>query len=158
MIRILAVGKIKEKANKDLISEYVKRLTPYVKLEITEVDEVTLPKNASDADVEILKFKESEKILSQISPNHHVILLDLDGKNLNSTSFCDYIFKQYVGGNSDITFVIGGSHGVSKVMRNRADFRLKLSDMTFPHQLARLILIEQIYRAYKIHYNEPYHK
>lgn len=158
MIRILAVGKIKEKANKDLIGEYVKRLTPYVKLEITEVDEVTLPKNASDADVEILKFKESEKILSQISSSHHVILLDLDGKNLNSTSFSDYIFRQYVDGKSDITFVIGGSHGVSETMRRHADFRLKLSEMTFPHQLARLILLEQIYRAYKIHFNEPYHK
>jgi 23S rRNA (pseudouridine1915-N3)-methyltransferase len=158
MIRILAVGKIKEKANKDLIGEYVKRLTPYVKLEITEVDEVTLPKNASDTDVEILKSKESEKILSQISSSHHVILLDLDGKNLNSTSFSDYIFRQYVDGKSDITFVIGGSHGVSQAMRRHADFRLKLSEMTFPHQLARLILLEQIYRAYKIHFNEPYHK
>jgi 23S rRNA (pseudouridine1915-N3)-methyltransferase len=158
MIRILAVGKIKERANKELIGEYVKRLIPYVKLEIAEVDEVSLPKNASDADVEILKEKESEKLLSQIAPSHHVILLDLDGKSLNSLAFSDYIFKQYVDGNSDITFVIGGSHGVSQAMRRRADFRLKLSEMTFPHQLARLILLEQVYRAYKIHHNEPYHK
>jgi 23S rRNA (pseudouridine1915-N3)-methyltransferase len=158
MIRIVAVGKIKEKANKELIGEYVKRLTPYVKLEIIEVDEVLLPKNASEADFEILKSKESEKLLAQISSGHHVVLLDLDGKNLSSTAFSDYIFKQYVDGNSDITFVIGGSHGVSYSVRNRADFRLKLSEMTFPHQLARLILLEQIYRAYKIHFNEPYHK
>jgi 23S rRNA (pseudouridine1915-N3)-methyltransferase len=152
------VGKIKEKANKELISEYVKRLTPYVKLEIIEVDEAPLAKNASDADIEILKNKESEKLLTLMSPSHHVILLDLLGKNLSSTDFSDYIFKQYVDGNSDITFVIGGSHGVSDLVRKRADYRLKISDMTFPHQLARLVLIEQIYRAYKIHFNEPYHK
>jgi len=158
MIRILAVGKIKEKANKDLILEYVKRLTPYVKLDIIEIDEAVLAKNASDADIEIVKRAESEKLVSLISPNHHVVLLDLSGKNLSSTDFSQYIFKQYVHGNSDITFVIGGSHGVSDSLRKRADFRLKISEMTFPHQLARLILIEQIYRAYKIHYNEPYHK
>ena len=158
MIRIFAIGKIKEKANKELIFEYVKRLTPYVKLEIVEVDEVLLPKNASDADVEILKNKESEKLLSLISTNQHVILLDLSGKFMSSINFSDYIFKQYINGNSDISFVIGGSHGVSDSVRNRADFRLKLSEMTFPHQLARLILVEQIYRAYKIHFNEPYHK
>jgi 23S rRNA (pseudouridine1915-N3)-methyltransferase len=158
MIRILAVGKIKEKANKDLISEYVKRLTPYVKLDIIEVDEAVLAKNASDADIEILKKVESEKLLSMISPGHHVILLDLSGENVNSIDFSNYIFKQYVCGNSDITFVIGGSHGVTDLLRKRADFRLKISDMTLPHQLARLILMEQIYRAYKIHYNEPYHK
>lgn len=158
MIRILAVGKIKEKANKDLILEYVKRLTPYVKLDIIEIEEAVLAKNASDADIEIVKRAESEKLVSLISPNHHVVLLDLSGKNLSSTDFSQYIFKQYVHGNSDITFVIGGSHGVSDSLRKRADFRLKISEMTFPHQLARLILIEQIYRAYKIHYNEPYHK
>ena len=158
MIRILAVGKIKEKANKELIAEYVKRLTPYVKLDIVEIDEAILAKNASDADIEILKKVESEKLLSMISPNHHVVLLDLAGKNLSSTNFSHYIFKQYVHGNSDITFVIGGSHGVCDSLRKRADFRLKISEMTFPHQLARLILIEQIYRAYKIHFNEPYHK
>ncbi len=158
MIRILAVGKIKEKANKDLISEYVKRLTPYVKLDIIEIDEAILAKNASDADIEIVKKAESDKLLSLISPSHHVVLLDLSGKNVSSTDFSHYIFKQYVHGNSDITFVIGGSHGVSDSLRKRADFRLKISEMTFPHQLARLILIEQIYRAYKIHYNEPYHK
>jgi 23S rRNA (pseudouridine1915-N3)-methyltransferase len=158
MIRILAVGKIKEKANKDLISEYVKRLIPYVKLDIIEIDEAVLAKNASDADIEILKNKESDKILSLISPSHHLVLLDLTGKYLSSTDFSDYIFKQYVLGNSDITFVIGGSHGVSDSLRKRADFRLKLSEMTFPHQIARLILIEQVYRAYKIHSNEPYHK
>lgn len=158
MIRILAIGKIKEKANKELIFEYVKRLTPYVKLEITEVDEVLLPKNASAADVEILKSKESDKLLSLISSNQHVILLDLSGKYMSSTNFSDHIFKQYIDGNSDISFVIGGSHGVSDSVRNRADLRLKLSEMTFPHQLARLILVEQIYRAYKIHFNEPYHK
>jgi 23S rRNA (pseudouridine1915-N3)-methyltransferase len=158
MIRIVAVGKIKEKANKELIGEYVKRLTPYVKLEIIEVDEVLLPKNASEADIEISKTKESEKLLAQISLNHHVVLLDLEGKNLNSTAFSEYIFKQYVYGKSDITFMIGGSNGVSDSVRNRADFRLKISDMTFPHQLARLILLEQVYRAYKIHFGEPYHK
>lgn len=158
MIRIVTVGKIKEKANKELIAEYVKRLSAYTKIEITEVDEAILPKNASDADVENLKIKETEKLLSQIHPNHHVILLDLKGKSLSSEAFCDHIFKQYVYGKSDITFVIGGSHGVSYLMLQRADFQLKLSDMTFPHQLARLILLEQIYRAYKIHQNEPYHK
>ncbi len=158
MIRIVAVGKIKEKSNKELINEYVKRLTSYVKIEIIEVDEALLSKNASEADIESLKAKEAERILAQVSSNQYVVLLDLKGRNLSSVAFSDHLFKQYVYGKSDITFIIGGSHGVSQAVIDRADFMLKLSEMTFPHQLARLILIEQIYRAYKIHHNEPYHK
>ncbi len=158
MIRIVAVGKIKEKSNKELINEYVKKLTSYVKIEIIEVDEALLSKNASEADIESLKAKEAERILAQVSSNQYVVLLDLKGRNLSSVAFSDHLFKQYVYGKSDITFIIGGSHGVSQAVIDRADFMLKLSEMTFPHQLARLILIEQIYRAYKIHHNEPYHK
>lgn len=158
MIRIVAVGKIKEKSNKELINEYVKRLTSYVKIEIIEVDEALLSKNPSEADIESLKAKETERILAQVSTNQYVVLLDLKGRNLSSIAFSDHLFKQYVYGKSDVTFIIGGSHGVSQAVIDRADLMLKLSEMTFPHQLARLILIEQIYRAYKIHHNEPYHK
>ena len=158
MIKIVAIGKIKEKANKELIHEYIKRIGSYTKLDVIEIDEVMLAKNASAADIDLVKQKESQSILNVIKNHEHVVLLDLKGKTMTSEQFSDYIFHQYTYGKSDLTFVIGGSYGVDQILKDRANYLLKLSDMTFPHQLARLFIMEQIYRAYKIFNNEPYHK
>lgn len=158
MIKVVAIGKIKEKANKELIQEYIKRLGSYTKIEVIEMEEVMLVKNASAADIDQVKQKESQAILNSIKNHEHVILLDLKGKMMTSEQFSEYIFHQYTYGKSDLTFVIGGSYGVDQMLRDRANYLLKLSDMTLPHQLARLFIVEQIYRAYKIFNHEPYHK
>ena len=158
MIKIVAVGKIKEKALKELIAEYSKRLSGYTALQIEEVsDEATLQGN-SEAQNEIVRKKEGERILARIKEKEYVILLDLKGKMLDSVSFAEKLDSLFTGGNSDITFVIGGSLGVSPEVKARADYLWKLSDLTFPHALVRVILLEQIYRAYRIQRGEPYHK
>lgn len=158
MIKIVAVGKLKEKALVSLMNEYKKRLQPYTKLELIEVnDEQTLDSN-SEAQNELVKIKEGERILSKIKDNEYVILLDLWGKMIDSVQLAKKIEEIYTYHSSNITFVIGGSLGLSKDVVNRADFRWKLSDLTFTHQMIRVILMEQIYRSYKINNNEPYHK
>lgn len=151
MINIVAVGKIKEKALTSLIEEYVKRISGYTKILITEVaDEAN---DRSD-----VKEIEGQRILKQIKDDAYVILLDLQGKEIDSVQFSKLIQDINTYHASNITFVIGGSLGVSEQVRKRADYRLKISEMTFPHNLARLIILEQIYRAYKIANNETYHK
>ena len=151
MINIVAVGKIKEKALTSLIEEYVKRISGYSKISITEVaDEAN---DRSD-----VKEIEGQRILKQIKDDAYVILLDLQGKEIDSVQFSKLIQDINTYHASNITFVIGGSLGVSEQVRQRADYRLKISEMTFPHNLARLIILEQIYRAYKIANNETYHK
>ena len=151
MINIVAVGKIKEKALTSLIEEYVKRISGYSKISITEVaDEAN---DRSD-----VKEIEGQRILKQIKDDAYVILLDLQGKEIDSVQFSKLIHDINTYHASNITFVIGGSLGVSEQVRKRADYRLKISEMTFPHNLARLIILEQIYRAYKIANNETYHK
>ncbi|MGI6607632.1 MAG: 23S rRNA (pseudouridine(1915)-N(3))-methyltransferase RlmH [Erysipelotrichaceae bacterium] len=154
MISIIAVGKIKEKALTSLINEYKKRISNYSKIEIIEVNDEP---NDKLEDVKV-KELEGQRILKQIKKDSYVILLDLQGQSLNSEDLANMIEKINTYHSSNITFIIGGSLGVSETVRERADFKLKLSEMTFPHNLARLIILEQIYRSYKILNNEIYHK
>ena len=158
MIKIVCVGKIKEKATAELIQEYAKRLGAYCTLKIEEVaDEATLQNN-SEALNEQVKKKEGERILGRIKEKEYVILLDLKGKMLSSEELSGKVEELFAEGNPDLTFVIGGSLGVSEEVIARADFRWQLSKLTFPHQLVRVLLLEQIYRAFKIMKHEPYHK
>ena len=151
MITIICVGRIKEKSLKSLIDEYVKRISGYAKISIVEVADE--PEDRPD----VLKT-EGERLLKQIRKDSYVILLDLQGKEISSEQLAGKLEEITTYHSSNITFVIGGSLGVSQEVRDRADYRLKLSEMTFPHNLARLIILEQIYRAFKINNNERYHK
>jgi 23S rRNA (pseudouridine1915-N3)-methyltransferase len=153
LIQIVAVGKLKEKATKELVEEYSKRLKAYTKLEVTEVADET---NQME-EAKVLQL-EGERILKAIKKDSYVVLLDLRGRELTSVEVSMKLNEIYTYHNSDITFVIGGSLGVSNEVRSRADYMWKLSDLTFPHNLVRVILLEQIYRAYKILNNEAYHK
>ena len=157
-INIVCVGKIKEKYLKLGIDEFKKRLSKYCKLEIIELEDEKAPENLSDKEMLIIKEKEGKKILSKIKDNSYVIALAIDGKNLSSEELAQTINKLGVRGVSNITFVIGGSLGLSDEVLSRADYKLSFSKMTFPHQLMRLILLEQVYRAYRRNNGEPYHK
>ena len=157
-INIVCVGKIKEKYLKLGIDEFKKRLSKYCKLEIIELDDEKAPENLSDKEMLMIKEKEGKKILSKIKDNSYVIALAIDGKNLSSEELAETINKLGVRGISNITFVIGGSLGLSDEVLSRADYKLSFSKMTFPHQLMRLILLEQVYRVYRINNGEPYHK
>ena len=151
MISIVCVGKIREKALSSLINEYVKRISGYTKISINEVADEPNDRN------DVLQI-EGQRILKQIKDDAYVILLDLQGREIDSVGFSKLIEEVNTYRSSLITFVIGGSLGVSQQVRDRADYRLKLSEMTLPHNLARLVILEQIYRAYKIANNETYHK
>ncbi len=158
MIKIVAVGKVKEKALQSLIDEYLKRLKPIAKIEIIEVQEQIAPQTNSDAqNADVLK-KEGEALLSKVKKEDVVITLDLHGKVFDSIAFAQKIQSIQTYQTPDITFVIGGSLGLSPAVVERSDIRWKLSDLTFPHQMCRYLLVEQLYRAYKILRNEPYHK
>ena len=152
-ITIVAVGKVKEKFYRDAIAEFEKRL-----LEIVEVADEKTPDNASASQELQIKAKEGDRILSAIKDDMHVIALAIEGKQLSSTELADKIDKLGISGRSSIAFVIGGSLGLDERVLKRADFKLSFSPMTFPHQLMRVILLEQIYRAYRIIAGEPYHK
>jgi 23S rRNA (pseudouridine1915-N3)-methyltransferase len=157
-ILIVSVGKLKEKYLKQGIEEYIKRLSSYAKVEIIEVPDEKAPENLSEADMVIVKEKEGERILSKISDDTYVITLAIDGKMHSSESLAKRMDQLATYGNSKVAFVIGGSLGLSDTVMKRADETLSFSKMTFPHQLMRLILVEQIYRAFRINRNEPYHK
>ena len=157
-ISVVCVGKIKEKYLKLGIDEFSKRLSKYCKLEVIELDDEKAPENLSDKEMMMIKEKEGNKILSKIKDNSHVIALAIDGKNLSSEELADTIDNLGVRGTSHIVFVIGGSLGLSDDVIRRANYKLSFSKMTFPHQLMRLILLEQVYRAYRINNGEPYHK
>ena len=157
-INIVCVGKIKEKYLKLGIDEFKKRLSKYCKLDIIELDDEKAPENLSDKEMEMIKDKEGKKILAKIRDTSYVIALAIDGKSLSSEELADTINKLGIRGISNITFVIGGSLGLSDEVLSRADYKLSFSKMTFPHQLMRLILLEQIYRSYRINNGEPYHK
>ena len=151
MIKIVCVGKIKEKYFKDAINEYIKRIGKYTKLEIIEINYLDRL-NIAD----ILK-KEGEAILKHIKDRDYVVTLEIEGIKMNSIELASKIDNMLFK-NSNITFVIGGSYGLSDEVKNRSNFKLSFSDFTFPHQLFRVILLEQIYRSFKINNNESYHK
>ncbi|QXM06966.1 23S rRNA (pseudouridine(1915)-N(3))-methyltransferase RlmH [Crassaminicella indica] len=157
-ITIIGVGKIKEKYLVSAINEYKKRLSRYCKLHMIEVIDEKAPENLSDKEMEQIKDAEGEKILKHIKDGMYVIALDIKGKMLSSEELSDKLEKLGVGGNSSIAFVIGGSLGLSKKILKRADYKLSFSAMTFPHQLMRVILLEQVYRGFRIMRGEPYHK
>ena len=157
-ILIVAVGKIREKYINSGIMEYRKRLSRYCKLDIIEIPDRQAPESFSTAQLEQVKAQEGEDILKNIRPGSYVIALDIKGRKMSSEEMAKYLDRLAVTGNSSITFVIGGSNGLSSKVLDRADMRLSFSDMTFPHQLMRLILLEQIYRWFKINRGEPYHK
>lgn len=158
MIKIIAIGKLKDKALKSLQEEYQKRLKTYVRLEVVEVnDEPALDKYSDKENKQVMDI-EAERVLKHVKEKEYVILLDLHGKMFTSESFASKLNELQIYGNSDITFVIGGSLGVSEALIKRSNLRFKLSDLTFTHQMTRILLLEQIYRAYKINNHETYHK
>ena len=158
MIKIIGIGKLKEKSSVALYDEYIKRISLYSKLETIEVPDQKIPDKVSDKEVEQILTKEGKAVLEKIKNDEYVILLDLHGKMMDSETFASHIEQVFVRGKSTITFVIGGSLGVSKDLVNRADLRFKMSDLTFPHQLVRVLLAEQIYRAFTIQKGITYHK
>ena len=157
-ITLVTVGKIKEKFFEDAIKEYSKRLSRYCKLEILQVADEKTPEGASEAVELQIKEKEGQRILSLIRDDAYVIALAIEGKMLDSEELAERIEKLGVSGISQIVFVIGGSLGLSAQVMRRADYALSFSRMTFPHQLMRVVLLEQIYRSYRIMNHQPYHK
>lgn len=156
-IKIVSVGKIKEKYLIDGINEFSKRLSKFTKLELVEVADEKAPENLSDKDIDIIKDKEADRILSRIN-NEYVIVLAIEGENFCSEDFAKKIQNILTYEASEICFVIGGSLGLSQRIAKKANMLLSFSKLTFPHQLMKLMLLEQIYRTFKIINNEPYHK
>ncbi len=156
-IKIISVGKIKEKSLKVLIDEYVKRLSRYAKTEITEINDLPVPDNPSDSEIQSVISKEGIEIAKHINSRSYVISMCIEGKKKSSVEFAE-LLKNVQNSHSEITFVIGSSHGLSHDIKNISNFKLSMSDMTFPHNIAKFMLIEQIYRSFKIINNENYHK
>lgn len=157
-ITLITVGKIKEKYLRDAIGEYSKRLSRYCKLEVVEVADEKTPDNASETVENQIRQKEAERILKHIKDDSYVITLEINGKMLDSPGLAEKIENLGTKGESHLTFVIGGSIGLGEEVLKRSDFGLSFSKMTFPHQLMRVILLEQIYRNFRIINGEPYHK
>ncbi len=157
-ITLVTVGKVKEKFYTQAIDEYKKRLSKYCKIDIIEVpDEKTMDLSKEGLNRKVIE-KEGERILANIKDDAYVIALAINGKMLDSVELSEKIDELMVGGKSQIVFVIGGSLGLSEQVMKRADYSLSFSKMTFPHQLMRVVLMEQIYRSFRIMNNEPYHK
>ena len=157
-IKIITVGKLKEKYLVQGINEYLKRLKAYAKVEIIEVPDEKAPENLSLAEMEQVKEKEGERILAKIAENEYVFALAIEGKELTSEAFSKEIEQLGIDGKSNISFVIGGSLGLSDKVIHRSQKQLSFGKMTYPHQLMKLILVEQIYRGFRIMRGEPYHK
>lgn len=157
-IQIVAVGKLKEKYLVQGVAEYAKRLGPYAKLDIVEVPDEPVPETMSAADEERAKRKEGERILGKVKPESHVIALAIDGHLWTSEQLAGHLNDLATYGRSHVTFVIGGSCGLSPDVLRRADTKLSFGRLTFPHPLIRLVLVEQVYRAFKIMRGEKYHK
>ena len=157
-ITVITVGKIKEKYLKDAIAEYSKRLSKYCKLEIIEVADEKTPDNVSEVVEDAIRSKEAERILKYVKDDAFVFTLEINGKQLSSEELADKIDKLGVQGTSHIIFIIGGSIGLGQEVLQKSNFALSFSKMTFPHQLMRVVLLEQIYRCYRIINGEPYHK
>ena len=157
-VKILCLGKIKEKFYRDAADEYLKRLSKYASVTVVEVADEKTSENASDTEIDIVKEKEGERLLKHINERDFVIALAILGKQMDSVAFSKYIEDLGISGKSTIDFVIGGSLGLSDAILKRSDFQISFSKMTFPHQLMRVVLLEQIYRGMRIMKNEPYHK
>ena len=157
-ITLITVGKIKEKYLKDAIAEYSKRLSKYCKLTVIEVADEKTPDQASEAVENSIRTKEGERILKHIKVDMYVITLEIGGKMLSSEELSAKLEELGLKGKSNVAFVIGGSIGLGEEVLARSDYALSFSKMTFPHQLMRVILLEQIYRSYRIIHREPYHK
>ncbi|MCI2876654.1 23S rRNA (pseudouridine(1915)-N(3))-methyltransferase RlmH [Staphylococcus hominis] len=157
-ITILAVGKLKEKYWKQAIAEYEKRLGAYSKIEMIEVPDEKAPETMSDKEIEQVKEKEGQRLLAKIKPQATVITLEIQGKMLSSEGLAKELQQRMTQGQSDFVFVIGGSNGLHQNVLNRSNYALSFSKMTFPHQMMRVVLIEQVYRAFKIMRGEAYHK
>ncbi|MGZ9585932.1 23S rRNA (pseudouridine(1915)-N(3))-methyltransferase RlmH [Paenibacillus marinisediminis] len=157
-IQLIGVGKLKEKYLVQGIAEYSKRLAPYVKFQVTEVPDEKAPENMSDAELLQVQEREGERILAHVKPDAHVVALAIDGQLWSSEDLAAHIDKLATYGTSHVVFIIGGSVGLSPAVMRRAQSKLSFGRMTLPHQLMRLVLVEQIYRAVKINRGEPYHK
>ena len=157
-ISIIAVGKVKENYIREGIAEFQKRLRPYANISVIEVPDEKTPDNASDADNAIILNKEGQGILRHIENGAYVIVLDIQGKMLSSEELAGFLAERALNGQSKIAIIIGGSLGLSPEVKKRADYKLSFSRLTFPHQLMRLILFEQVYRAFRINAGHTYHK
>lgn len=157
-ITVLAVGKLKEKYWKQAIAEYQKRLGAYTKIEIIEVPDEKAPENMSDKEIEQVKQKEGQRLLAKVKPQSTVITLEIKGNMLTSEGLAKNLQQRMVQGQSDFTFIIGGSNGLHQDVLDRSNYALSFSKMTFPHQMMRVILLEQVYRAFKIMRGEAYQK
>lgn len=156
-IKIYAIGKIKD-FYKDGVDEYIKRLSGYCKVEVIELKDESVSQKPSDKEIQKVIDTESKRVLDQLKDNEYLIALDLNKKEMDSVEFASFIKTQLESNGSNISFVIGGSYGLSDELKKRANYSISISKFTFPHQLARVILLEQIYRAFKINNNETYHK
>lgn len=157
-IKLITVGKLKEKYLVQGINEYVKRLGAYGKIQIIEVPDEKAPENLSEAQMIQVKEKEGERILGKIKDGEYVFALAIEGKNPSSEAFAKQLEQLQIQGKSQFVFVIGGSLGLSRAVMQRSNAQISFGKMTYPHQLMRLILVEQIYRAMRINHGEPYHK
>ena len=157
-IKVFAIGKIKEKYLKDGINEYLERIKPYSQIEIIEVNDEPIIDNPHPSEIEKAIDIEGSRVLKLLKPNDYLIGLDLNKKEITSPEFAEFLNKKFISGGSNISFVIGGSYGLSDELKQRCNDSISLSKMTFLHQMTRLILLEQIYRAFKINRNETYHK
>lgn len=157
-LKVITVGKLKEKYLRDGIAEYSKRMSRFAKLEMLELPDEKTPDRASQAENEQILHKEGQRILEKIADREFVIALAIEGKSLSSEAFSQYLSDLGVRGYSDVTFVIGGSLGLSPAVKTRANFLISFGKMTLPHQLMKLVLMEQIYRAFMIQQGNPYHK
>ena len=159
LVKIIGVGKIKEKFYREAIAEYQKRMTAYNKVEIVEVADEKAPETLSEKEIDQVKTAEGERILSKIKDDAFVVTLEINGKALDSIKFAKLIQDEMLDGfGRDMVFVIGGSNGLGANVLKRSNYRISFGKMTYPHQLMRVILMEQIYRAYRIINKEPYHK
>lgn len=157
-IKIACVGKLKDSFYREAAAEYAKRLSRFCALEIAEVSDEKAPETLSPAEEAQVKEREGERLLSRIAPGEYVVCLAIGGKRCSSEAFAHLLQNTFDRGASCVTFVIGGSLGLSSAVLQRSDLQLSISDMTLPHGLCRVVLLEQVYRAFKINAGEPYHK
>ena len=157
-IRILTIGKIKEPYLKQGIEEYLKRIKPYCQIEIVEVKDEPIPENPNIKEIEKAKNEEGNRVLKLLKNNEYLIALDLNKKQYKSEDFAAFLMQKLTENGSSVSFVIGGSYGLSDELKRRSNYSISLSDLTFTHQMSRLILLEQIYRSFKILKGEVYHK